>query len=540
MSELIQCKICLKEVIKKTFRQHLRQEHNTDPENYYRDYIYKSEPCKICGTPREMYRFISINKGCKTICRNPDCSENISCKICGKMFSINQLKSGVFLDHLETEHNINSLKYYYDEYIKLKEDELSTCDVCGSKRIYSGYINFIKGYEIVCENSECKTNKHKNKSKIGIKKDKKRKRKKIKTKDHKCEVCGEIITTHYTENAKFMNHLKEKHNLSFKEYDYKYIKKIDYMKCVICGDVFINRTYLNQHLQRVHDINTLELKKQYYDEHLKKEGDGVCVICGKPTKFYKLVYGYYDTCSKECMNKQRMESIKKTCIERYGTEHVFKTKEFIEKRLKNCENNDEYKKKLSEGIKAYWDKAPKEKVQQRSDKVSKTWNKKTEEEKEQVKFKRKQTIIERYGVDNYNKSEGFKNKLNDKEWVKKVQHKKYLTRKKNGTFKTSKPEKDLLLKLQSVYGDVKYQYRTKDYPFNCDFYLPYYDLYIELNAHWTHYMEAYDPCKIEHEKVLCEWGEKNTKFFKIAIKVWTESDVRKRETAKKNKLNYLE
>lgn len=226
-------------------------------------------------------------------------------------------------------------------------------------------------------------------------------------------------------------------------------------------------------------------------------------------------------------------------MKKYGVTNFSKTKEYIEK-MRKIYSSDEYKDKKSKAGKKYWRELSDDKLKMRSEKHTKTWNKKTDEEKNNIKLKRKQTILKRFGAEGYFKTETFKNKLKNKEWVKGVQSKKYETKKKNGTFKTSKPERDLLLKLQEVYGDVRSQYKTKEYPFMCDYYLPMYDLYIELNAHWTHYTEAYNPGDEKHEKVLNEWQNKNTKFYKIAIKVWTKSDVRKRRIAEGNGLNYLE
>lgn len=36
------------------------------------------------------------------------------------------------------------------------------------------------------------------------------------------------------------------------------------------------------------------------------------------------------------------------------------------------------------------------------------------------------------------------------------------------------------------------------------------------------------------------WREKGTKFYQNAINVWTRRDVLKRETAKRNNLNFIE
>lgn len=121
--------------------------------------------------------------------------------------------------------------------------------------------------------------------------------------------------------------------------------------------------------------------------------------------------------------------------------------------------------------------------------------------------------------------------------------KEYYTRKKNNSFNTSLPEKQFLEKLKLEYPNKTIICQYKDnvrYPFYCDFYIVEDDLFIELNAHWTHGGKPYDPedpeCKIKLE----EWVEKSkqSQFYKVAINTWTVRDVEKLKCANKNKLNY--
>ena len=118
----------------------------------------------------------------------------------------------------------------------------------------------------------------------------------------------------------------------------------------------------------------------------------------------------------------------------------------------------------------------------------------------------------------------------------------YETRKKNKSFNTSKIEKDIEIYLNN--NNIKYirQYKSDLYPFNCDFYLFDYDLYIEIQGTWTHGKHPFDQYNVDDLKTLNIWKEKSKKsnYYKTAIKVWTQSDVDKREVARKNNLNYLE
>lgn len=121
--------------------------------------------------------------------------------------------------------------------------------------------------------------------------------------------------------------------------------------------------------------------------------------------------------------------------------------------------------------------------------------------------------------------------------------KEYQTKKKNNTFNTSKPEEILYKQLITENPGKKIYRQYKDperYPFYCDFYIVEDDLFIELNNHWSHGEKPYDPNDPECIKLLSVWKEKakESQFYANAIKTWTERDVAKFETARKNNLNY--
>ena len=65
-------------------------------------------------------------------------------------------------------------------------------------------------------------------------------------------------------------------------------------------------------------------------------------------------------------------------------------------------------------------------------------------------------------------------------------------------------------------------------------------MFIELQGTWLHGLHPYNCNSIEDIDKLNKWKSKNKKFYNIAIKVWTILDPKKRETAKKNNLNYVE
>ena len=123
-------------------------------------------------------------------------------------------------------------------------------------------------------------------------------------------------------------------------------------------------------------------------------------------------------------------------------------------------------------------------------------------------------------------------------------YKRFEGRRENGTFNTSKIQDELYLRLKEEFGeeDAKREYQDNvRYPFHCDFYIKSLDLFIELNGIWTHGFHWFDENDEDDIRQLEEWKEKsqNSKFYQNAIEVWTERDVKKREHARKNDLNYV-
>lgn len=131
--------------------------------------------------------------------------------------------------------------------------------------------------------------------------------------------------------------------------------------------------------------------------------------------------------------------------------------------------------------------------------------------------------------------------LKQKAHSKESKLKEYKTKKKNHTFNTSKIEKELEIELRKIFPDLKIQYRSKEYPFNCDFYIPNLNLYIEYNGTWLHRDKFFDKNDLNDLKKLSQWMEKSkiSKFYRNAIETWTVRDIDKLKTAIENSLNYI-
>lgn len=130
-----------------------------------------------------------------------------------------------------------------------------------------------------------------------------------------------------------------------------------------------------------------------------------------------------------------------------------------------------------------------------------------------------------------------------------IKEKRYLSLKRNHSFNISKPEEEIYKILLTKFSETKTQYRSTEYPWPCDFYIPETNTYIEINFHWTHGEEPFNARKKAHRQLIEKWDKKSKELdfkgelktqFAYAIKNWTKSDPLKRKTAKENNLNYLE
>ena len=125
------------------------------------------------------------------------------------------------------------------------------------------------------------------------------------------------------------------------------------------------------------------------------------------------------------------------------------------------------------------------------------------------------------------------------------------TMKLNNSFgnRISVQEKEIYNKLLVIFPNIKTQYKSKLYPFNCDFYIPEIDTYIEFHGSQFHHFHPFDKnnpddikelerLKVENNKKQLEGKIKNQ--YSGMISTWTIRDVKKRTIAKKNNLNFLE
>lgn len=210
------------------------------------------------------------------------------------------------------------------------------------------------------------------------------------------------------------------------------------------------------------------------------------------------------------------EKQKKTCLEKYGVENPFQVEEFKQKsRETNIKNLGVPYPMMSKDCR---DKMKQTNLQ--------TYGVKNVFQAESIKEKMKRTCLEKYGAENPSLCPEIVDKI-------------FKSRKKNHSLNTSKPEKQIEQLLKEKFPEVKCQYKEERYPYPCDFYIPSEDLFIEYQGSWTHGCKPFEGTPEDLEK-LNLWKTKDSDYYKRAIEVWTKRDCEKRETAKKNKLNWLE
>ena len=264
-------------------------------------------------------------------------------------------------------------------------------------------------------------------------------------------------------------------------------------------------------LQKIKDTNLKKFGVEFPLQQLKKENSEIY------QKISQTCINKFDVDSP-LKNKEVREKIKQTNIQKYGVDNLFKN-DIIKEKIKQT-NIQKY------GVDyLFKSNIIKEKIKQTN--IQKYGVDNPLKNKE-IREKIKQTNIQKYGVDN---------PLKNKEIWKKSQDNRQISSK-------SKLENNFLnyLKLKYESDDIITQYKSKEYPYYCDFYIKSINLYIEIQGHWTHNDHPFYINNLNDQQIMNIWRTKSLsdKYYKNALNTWTIKDVEKRNTAIQNNLNYLE
>lgn len=296
---------------------------------------------------------------------------------------------------------------------------------------------------------------------------------------------------------------------------------------------------------------------------------GLCPICGKRCDWRGFNKTYLTYCSRNCasLDPIHSENIRKGMNERTDEE-----KELTKRKIKDSKNNMTQEEKYNATIKRIQtinnkgqkfiedfrnrqrislihtldSRTNEEKIQDSINK-SNIWKSKSDLEKsEQIKkmhigLSEFHNNTEKHNLWKSNIRKANQNK--DKSLIKNAKNKEWETKIKKGNINTSLCEN--IFEHWLISNNISYHKNfNKDYryPWHVDFFLPKFDMFIEIQGHWTHGPHPFDSNDINDIDILNKWIEKSkySAFYKSAIDVWTLRDVEKRNVAKENNLNYIE
>ncbi len=321
----------------------------------------------------------------------------------------------------------------------------------------------------------------------------------------------------------------KKHRMKKSEWDSIINKKV---YCSFCGQLIVGRKNTKPKLTNTFCSDKCSNRfAKHKKQPLPESGFRICNGCGKEYYYTKGQMNWGKNkpkeggggirsdlyCCWDCGQKISNQRKTDTCKKHYGVTNPLKNKEIQQKAYKT------YKEKTG-----YLNPSQNPSVQMKKEETCmKNFGVKSPSHSKKIRKKQIQTLIKNFGCINPSQSETIKNK-------------KRATMKKNNSYNKSKEEEYINKILCEKFGEVKRQYVSKVYPFACDFYIPSLNLYIEYQGYWAHGNEPYNKNNIEHQKILQNWTNNTHPQYKNAIKTWTTKDPLKRNTARKNNLNWIE
>lgn len=270
-------------------------------------------------------------------------------------------------------------------------------------------------------------------------------------------------------------------------------------------------------------------KERYGDENYNnQEKMRQTLIDRYGDEYYRNVEKGKDTCLKKygCISASQLDFVKEkskqTCLKKYGVEYSFQS------------DNNKEKAKITK-LRLYGNEFYRNEEKAKQTNLER-YGAENPFASPVIRDKIKKTLKDKYGEDSYVLTEEFKRKAYETKLIKE-------------SYGTSEEENEINNILIQKFKNVKRQYYSKEYPFPCDFYVPELNLYIEYQGYWSHGGEPYNEELEQHKRKKELWEQRrdddtNPSFrrrcYKSAINVWTVRDPLKRETARKNNLNWME
>lgn len=332
------------------------------------------------------------------------------------------------------------------------------------------------------------------------------------------------------------------------------------MICKICNKNVDGYRGLSSHINKTHKISC----EFYYIQFYKRENEDICPTCGKHTMFISIKDGYKKHCNQKCANNdpQILKTKRETCIAKFGVSSYMKTQKFREKAVQAILSDETKNKRKQTMLNKYGNEyaISSEEVRQKcKSSTLKHFGVECIFQSKEVQSKIKETLVKKYNITNPYNIPHVQEKANSKESREKmkqtclnhygvesplqsseVRHKIVKSMKKNGNYSSFESLLEKELKQHNIKYEIQYN-KSEKYPFHADFYLTEKDIFVEINGYWHHGHHWFDENNKADIETLNNWIEKSkTKpQYKTAINVWTNYDLKKREFAKKNNLNYV-
>lgn len=282
-----------------------------------------------------------------------------------------------------------------------------------------------------------------------------------------------------------------------------------------------DQIYIKDKFKHIKDIKLSECLYMIL-HHLNNRP--ICPICHNEIKLERFSLGYKTFCSNNCKYSDKgkqitLEKQKNTCLEKYGVDNPMKDISIKNKSISKCKETNKQKYDVEYNF---------QRENIRKQIIQTVKNKTGYEYAFLNKEKVLDTLHNKYGsnIDNVFQLDYVKNKSNK-------------TKELNNSFNTSKYEDITYEILSNHYSNVLRQYKSELYPFNCDFYISDKDVYIEINASWTHGKHPFVEDNLNDVKLYNEWMTKSN-YYKNSAYNWRFRDTKKRNIAKENNLKYFE
>lgn len=319
------------------------------------------------------------------------------------------------------------------------------------------------------------------------------------------ELLEEIKKLYITENK---SRLEIEQILNISDYNFRKILKNYNIKKIA-------KKQLKKDILKQYSINEII---EYFKTHTRKATAEHFNITEQNLKDLMKEYNFHHSVEEKAVFRA------KTCQQLYGVYCVFQRADVRE----HCNSPEAIKKMVNTQRKNNLEKYG----------VEYQW------QRQEVKDKVAKTNLQNWGNEKgWQATEEGRQFLSNLHSSKEYQAKEIETKRKNKSFNISKPEITYKKLLEDIFGadNTVYQYKTDKYPFVTDFYIKSFDLYVELNFHWTHGPHPFNENTLEDITLLNKWEEKAkiSNFYKKAIDTWTIRDTKKLQYAINNHLNYL-